>query len=159
MKRGVGVLIALLLVLAPWSAAAQHWTPPVPTSYWEAIYGYLVGSWGLSDGDEVAAFRVDNHALVGQASIIQSGSDFLYSMFVYSLPASVFDVYFVVWDGTMESSAVPGTTITTVYGGGSPQQHDLENGVPEPPGFWMMVIAAAILAVMVRNGRRGHSRI
>ena len=133
-------------------ANAWHWTPPSSTNFWETVWGYITGFSTIEAGDEIAAFRVDNDEIAGLTTISWDGSNFGYNMVDFAPDTSSFDVYYIVWDGSVELGAVPNFTAHPAEFGSGPTQHDVnhgQGGVPEPPTMIIMGISILLLCVFM----------
>ena len=150
------VIVASYILFPCSSVSAWHWTPPTPTAYWEAIYGYITGFTTLDADDEIAAFSVSDGTLVGHDILGEGGGNIPYSMFIYSDDATQFDVFFLVWDGSSEISAVPNFTAHPV---GGTTQHNLENGVPEPSTILIMCLSILLIRFFIPRPSPALQRI
>ena len=160
-KTGYLVIVAAYILFLSSSACAWHWTPPTETNFWEAVYGYLTGFTTLDAGDEIAAFRVSDDIIAGICYISESGGDFTYSMYnVYGDDTTPFDVYFLVWDGSTELSAIPNFTVHPAYDPGSgPTQHNMERGVPEPSTIIIMCTSVFLIHFFILKQRLAMQKV
>jgi hypothetical protein len=149
-KMVLGAVLAVACVTMSAPVYAWHWTPPTSTNYWETVWGYITGFTPLAPGNEVAAFRTDNNAIVGMTTVSWDGSQFGYNMVMFAPSDSFFDVYFLVWDGTQELLANPQFTTHPGEFGAGPTQHDL-HAVPEPSTMALAAVAGLSLFGAMRK--------
>ncbi|MDP8248268.1 MAG: hypothetical protein P9M00_09040 [Candidatus Tritonobacter lacicola] len=163
MKMKYVVIVVACMFFTCSSAEADHWTPPTPTGWAEALYGFLTGfTPTVGVGDEIAAFMVIGDTLVGHDFISESGGNLIYDMFIYAGDTTPFAVYFLVWDGLSEHSATPGFTTNNIAAyppGGGPTEHNMEQGVPEPPTVLILGLSALLIWLFISKPQLLWNRI